>query len=221
MALARALSFDPEILLLDEPLGALDKKLRGEVQGQLKELHRKVGTTFIYVTHDQEEALSMSDRVVIMNHGRTVQIGAPAELYERPATAFAADFLGKSNFLRGIVVSASETEVTYELGGRRQRQRSAGQKFAPGEGLAIALRPERLELVAADRSQSDGNLLSGRITDVTYLGANLEVTVRTENAGELKAGLGAWQNRLALEVGQLVELTWAPDAAVIVDDDET
>ena len=219
VALARALSFDPEILLLDEPLGALDKKLRGEVQGQLKELHRKVGTTFIYVTHDQEEALSMSDRVAIMNHGRTVQIGAPAELYEQPATAFAADFLGKSNFLRGIVVSASETEVTYELAGRRLRQRSVGQKFAPGEGLAIALRPERLELVAADRSQSNGNLLSGRITDVTYLGANLEVTVMTESAGELKAGLGAWQNRLALEVGQLVELTWAPDAAVIVDDE--
>ena len=121
MALARALSFGPEILLLDEPLGALDKKLRGEVQGQLKELHRKVGTTFIYVTHDQEEALSMSDRVAIMNHGRTVQIGAPAELYEQPATAFAADFLGKSNFLRGTVVSASETEVTYELAGRLHR----------------------------------------------------------------------------------------------------
>lgn len=100
VALARALCFAPPVLLLDEPLGALDKKLRVEVQEQLKDIHRRVGTTFIYVTHDQEEALSMSDRIVIMRDGAIEQIGAPAELYERPATKFAASFLGKSNFIR-------------------------------------------------------------------------------------------------------------------------
>ncbi len=99
VALARALSFAPPVLLLDEPLGALDKKLRIEVQAQLKEIHRRVGTTFIYVTHDQEEALSMSDRIVIMQNGRVEQLGTPTELYERPRTRFAAGFLGKSNFL--------------------------------------------------------------------------------------------------------------------------
>ncbi len=98
-ALARALCFAPPVLLLDEPLGALDKKLRVEVQGQLKEIHRRVGTTFIYVTHDQEEALSMSDRIVIMQQGRIEQVGTPTELYEYPRTRFAAGFLGKSNFL--------------------------------------------------------------------------------------------------------------------------
>lgn len=99
VALARALCFAPPVLLLDEPLGALDKKLRVEVQDQLKEIHRRVGTTFIYVTHDQEEALSMSDRIVIMQEGRIEQLGTPTELYEKPRTRFAAGFLGKSNFL--------------------------------------------------------------------------------------------------------------------------
>ena len=99
VALARALCFAPPVLLLDEPLGALDKKLRVEVQGQLKDIHRRVGTTFIYVTHDQEEALSMSDRIVIMQDGGIEQVGSPMELYEKPATKFAAGFLGKSNFL--------------------------------------------------------------------------------------------------------------------------
>jgi putative spermidine/putrescine transport system ATP-binding protein len=99
VALARALSFSPKILLLDEPLGALDRKLRVDVQEQLKNIHRRIGTTFIYVTHDQEEALTMSDRIVIMNRGKIVQVGPPSELYEKPRTAFAASFLGKSNFL--------------------------------------------------------------------------------------------------------------------------
>jgi putative spermidine/putrescine transport system ATP-binding protein len=99
VALARALCFAPPVLLLDEPLGALDKKLRVEVQEQLKDIHRRVGTTFIYVTHDQEEALSMSDRIVIMRDGAIEQVGTPVELYERPATKFAASFLGKSNFI--------------------------------------------------------------------------------------------------------------------------
>lgn len=100
VALTRALCFAPPVLLLDEPLGALDKKLRVEVQGQLKDIHRRVGTTFIYVTHDQEEALSMSDRIVIMRDGAIEQVGTPNELYERPTTKFAASFLGKSNFIR-------------------------------------------------------------------------------------------------------------------------
>lgn len=100
VALARALSFSPPVLLLDEPLGALDRKLRVDVQEQLTNIHRRVGTTFIYVTHDQEEALTMSDRIVIMNHGEIVQVGTPADLYERPRTVFAASFLGKSNFLK-------------------------------------------------------------------------------------------------------------------------
>jgi len=123
VALARALCFAPPVLLLDEPLGALDKKLRVEVQDQLKDIHRRVGTTFIYVTHDQEEALSMSDRIVIMQQGRIEQVGTPDELYERPLTRFAASFLGKSNFL-------ALDDGTYAL--RPEKIDIAPQGQAPG-----------------------------------------------------------------------------------------
>jgi len=120
VALARALCFAPPVLLLDEPLGALDKKLRVEVQAQLKEIHRRVGTTFVYVTHDQEEALSMSDRIVIMQNGRIEQVGTPADLYQTPKTAFAASFLGKSNFLHrdGAVFALRPEKIDLSLEGQ-------------------------------------------------------------------------------------------------------
>lgn len=124
VALARALSFSPRVLLLDEPLGALDRKLRADVQEQLKEIHNRVGTTFIYVTHDQEEALTMSDRIVIMNRGKVVQIGSPVELYERPRTTFAASFLGKSNFIRrdGRIFALRPEKIEAFLAGKGHGQ---------------------------------------------------------------------------------------------------
>ncbi|MEE9194274.1 MAG: ABC transporter ATP-binding protein [Alphaproteobacteria bacterium] len=218
VALARALSFDPRVLLLDEPLGALDKKLRGELQTQLKHLHRKVGTTFVYVTHDQEEALSMSDRVVIMNHGATIQIGTPTELYERPTTAFAADFLGKSNFLRGTVTGADAGSATVEIAGRSFRQDDPAGRLTPGAAVTLALRPEKIDIVPAEDSAGGANRLSGRIVDVTYFGAILAVTVMTEAAGEITAEMKAWSNPLVPKDGQDIFLTWTPEAAVVVDD---
>ena len=127
VALARALCFAPPVLLLDEPLGALDKKLRVEVQEQLKDIHRRVGTTFIYVTHDQEEALSMSDRIVIMRDGAVEQVGTPKELYERPATKFAASFLGKSNFIQtedGVFALRPEKIDLHPANGNQPSQRN-------------------------------------------------------------------------------------------------
>ena len=128
VALARALCFAPPILLLDEPLGALDRKLRGEVQAQLKDIHRRIGTTFIYVTHDQEEALSMSDRVVIMQNGRIEQVGTPQELYQRPTTAFSAGFLGKSNFLTlaGVPHALRPERIDIAPKGQGQTPRMSG-----------------------------------------------------------------------------------------------
>jgi len=124
VALARALSFSPRVLLLDEPLGALDRKLRADVQEQLKDIHNRVGTTFIYVTHDQEEALTMSDRIVIMNRGKVVQVGNPVELYEKPRTAFAASFLGKSNFIHhgGRCYALRPEKIDVAPAGRGQGQ---------------------------------------------------------------------------------------------------
>jgi len=128
VALARALCFAPPVLLLDEPLGALDKKLRVEVQEQLKDIHRRVGTTFIYVTHDQEEALSMSDRIVIMRDGAIEQVGTPVELYERPATKFAASFLGKSNFIAqgGKTYALRPEKIDLRLGQGGDDARTSG-----------------------------------------------------------------------------------------------
>ncbi|MCC5982776.1 MAG: ABC transporter ATP-binding protein [Rhodobacteraceae bacterium] len=129
VALARALSFAPPILLLDEPLGALDRKLRGDVQAQLKEIHRRIGTTFVYVTHDQEEALSMSDRVVIMQSGRIEQVGTPQELYQKPETEFSAGFLGNSNFLTidGIAHALRPERIDIASKGARPEPRMAGK----------------------------------------------------------------------------------------------
>ncbi|HCW83058.1 MAG: ABC transporter ATP-binding protein [Planktotalea sp.] len=128
VALARALCFAPPVLLLDEPLGALDKKLRVEVQEQLKDIHRRVGTTFIYVTHDQEEALSMSDRIVIMRDGAIEQVGTPKELYERPINEFTAGFLGKSNFIRanGKIFALRPEKIDLQLGTGHPDARSSG-----------------------------------------------------------------------------------------------
>ena len=128
VALARALCFAPPVLLLDEPLGALDKKLRVEVQEQLKDIHRRVGTTFIYVTHDQEEALSMSDRIVIMRDGAIEQVGTPRELYEKPATRFAASFLGKSNFVQrnGTVFALRPEKIDIHAGVGHPQARCSG-----------------------------------------------------------------------------------------------
>ncbi len=218
VALARALSFGPRILLLDEPLGALDKKLRGEMQVQLKHLHSKVGTTFVYVTHDQEEALSMSDRVVIMNHGAMVQVGSPAELYERPATTFAASFLGKSNFIRGTVKAHSDGLATYEIDGREYRQDDSERRLEPGVEITLAIRPEKVEVAPSGSNGGAPNRLAGHVTDIFYLGSTLAVSVMTEDAGEVMAEIRAWRNPLALELGQDVQVTWTPDAAVVVDD---
>ena len=147
VALARALIFDPLVLLLDEPLGALDKKLRSDVQTQLKHLHRKVGKTFVYVTHDQEEALSMSDRVVILNHGRVIQVGSPQELYERPSTVFASRFIGKSNILRGVVNQVNGNEVVYAIAGKYFQQLVLNENFSNNDEIILALRPEKIKIV--------------------------------------------------------------------------
>ena len=192
VALARALSFDPRVLLLDEPLGALDKKLRGEMQLQLKRLHRKIGTTFVYVTHDQEEALSMSDRVAIMNHGSTVQVGSPTELYERPATTFAASFLGESNFLRGVVTGRHGGCATYRIAGQEYRQDDPGRRLETGAPITLALRPEKLEVATASEDGAGPNLMTGVVSDVSYLGSTLAVSVMTGAAGALTAEVRSW-----------------------------
>ena len=221
VALARALIFDPLVLLLDEPLGALDKKLRSNVQTQLKHLHRKVGKTFVYVTHDQEEALSMSDRVVIMNHGRVVQVGSPQELYERPSTVFASKFIGKSNILRGVVNQVDGNKVLYSIADKYFQQLVSNEKFSKNDEIILALRPEKIKIVRSKVGSNEINILVGRIIDVTYFGSKISVNVETDSVGEFIVEVQAWNNKEKLEEGQEISLTWSPDAAITVKDIES
>ena len=221
VALARALIFDPLVLLLDEPLGALDKKLRSNVQTQLKHLHRKVGKTFVYVTHDQEEALSMSDRVVIMNHGRVVQVGSPQELYERPSTVFASKFIGKSNILRGVVNQVDGNEVLYAIADKYFQQLVSNEKFSKNDEIILALRPEKIKITRCKVASNEVNILVGRIIDITYFGSTISVNVETDSVGEFIVEVQAWNNQETLEEGQEILLTWSPDAAFTVKDIES
>jgi len=218
VALARALVFRPRLLLLDEPLSALDKKLRGELQDELKSLHQRVGLTFIYVTHDQEEALSMSDRVAILHHGKLKQVGSPGELYERPATRFVADFLGRSNFIRGKVAGFQGGGFRYSAGGERFVQADP-QPPAEASEVLIALRPEKIQ-ISADGALATANALPGRIERWSYHGTNFQLTVATEVLGQLQVQVPAWRCRFEPTEGLAVKLGWDADAAIRVGDDE-
>jgi spermidine/putrescine transport system ATP-binding protein len=192
VALARALVNRPTVLLLDEPLGALDLKLRKEMQLELKALQREVGITFVYVTHDQEEALTMSDVIVVMRDGLVQQQGDPTTLYERPVNRFVADFIGTSNFMDATVVEdLGGGRVTVKTargmtlrGGLTDRSRTA----AAGESVVVATRPERLEVYPAEGAGPGGEGMTqirGRVQQGTYLGDQTEYRVDTEEAGEV------------------------------------
>ena len=191
VALARALVNRPTVLLLDEPLGALDLKLRKEMQLELKALQREVGITFVYVTHDQEEALTMSDVIVVMRDGRIQQQGDPIVLYERPVNRFVADFIGTTNFMDGTVIDEADGRVTVRTGRGmtlRGRPTAADHRPATGEPVVVATRPERLEVLPASTAGAAGDgmtQLRGRVQQGTYLGDQTEYRVQTDEAGEL------------------------------------
>ncbi|MGE0718358.1 MAG: ABC transporter ATP-binding protein [Alphaproteobacteria bacterium] len=219
VALARALVFTPHLLLLDEPLSALDKKLRAELQLELKSLHERVGLTFLYVTHDQEEALSMSNRIAILRDGRLVQFGRPRDLYERPATRFVADFLGKSNFLPGVAAGADGGTLAYSCGPVALRQAIDDAPLpAAGAPILVALRPEKIAVVA-DAPPETVNRVAGRITQWSYSGTHFQLVVDTDPVGPMTAVVPAWRCRIEPEIGRAVHLGWDADASVIVADD--
>jgi putative spermidine/putrescine transport system ATP-binding protein len=218
VALARALVFTPDVLLLDEPLGALDRKLRTEVQIELKQLHERIRTTFVYVTHDQEEALSMSDRIAIVRDGRFVQIGRPADLYERPATRFVAGFLGESNFIKGRVMSGTaEGGFSYSVGGETFRQKASPAPTV-GSDVLLAMRPEKIA-IATDAVGAAANRVQGRVTSWNYFGSDFHFTVATASLGQLAVRCPAWRMKLEPRNEMQVWLGWDADAAVVITDD--
>jgi spermidine/putrescine transport system ATP-binding protein len=224
VALARALVNQPTVLLLDEPLGALDLKLRREMQLELKSLQHRVGITFVYVTHDQEEAITMSDVVVVMHHGRIQQQGSPQDLYERPANRFVAGFLGLSNFIVGRLLEhePSSGSAVVEAGRWRVRGRLTDPAARPAvdDLVTVAVRPERLTVQPAGvEPPSNANVrLPGRIREVTYLGDQTELRVETDlgalvSRRQNDEGSGAW---LGLGPGDPVILGWREDANLVL-----
>lgn len=227
VALARALVNRPTVLLLDEPLGALDLKLRKEMQLELKALQREVGITFVYVTHDQEEALTMSDVIVVMRDGLIQQMGGPTELYERPVNRFVADFIGTSNFIEATVVEppdASRRVVVRSANGLTLRGRVTddGATVNAGDAVTVASRPERLEVVPADAAtpaETGVTQIQGRVQQGTYLGDQTEYRVMTQEAGELivrhqnAAGAGG---ALGVGPGDPVVVRWQGDANLVL-----
>ena len=181
VALARALINEPSILLLDEPLSALDQKLRKQMQLELKALQRKVGITFVYVTHDQGEAMALSDRIAVMNEGKILQIGTPTEIYEIPQNRFVADFIGTSNFLKGTLISTdgdvaivmSDTEPSFKF------VCTYNTNFPMGKHVTIAVRPERF-VISTELNPDIPNCLHGTIQDESYLGTTVQYTVQTD-----------------------------------------
>src|SRR5262245_57028864 len=168
VALARAIVFEPKLLLMDEPLGALDKKLREQMQLEIKHLHKRLGVSIIYVTHDQDEALVMSDRIGVFNQGRLEQIGTVEQLYEEPMTRFVAEFVGETNVIRGAVRHGADGCCTLDTAEGRLRGR-ARQAFSIGSAALISVRPERLRLEPPNAGHSDSDNIQGRICEVIYI----------------------------------------------------
>jgi spermidine/putrescine transport system ATP-binding protein len=207
VALARALVNRPRVLLLDEPLSALDYKLRRAMQVELKTLQRRVGTTFIFVTHDQEEALSLSDRVVVLRGGVIEQIGGPREIYENPASRFVAEFVGEANFLDGVVsVRLNETSAFALVEGAAYELRCAAS-FGPDARFCLMLRPEDLRLVNPEATEAR---LQGRLTEKVYKGSTLDVGIELDSGKRLIASaiFDPEDPAQASRPGQRVGLSW-------------
>jgi spermidine/putrescine transport system ATP-binding protein len=221
VALARALVLEPAILLLDEPLGAIDLKLRKEMQLELKALNKQLGTTFIYVTHDQEEALTMSDRIAVMDNARVAQLGTPAEIYENPRTAFVAKFIGESNFFDGTVQRRGSG--TWDVS-------SAGANFRvpdhpllqAGKPVRIAVRPEWMDVCRPDGIPPGENALAGTIRDTIYLGETMHVIVSIPAIGDVTVAVrneGQLIKPLSWKRGDPAAVAWLPEDCQILEEE--
>ena len=208
VALARALVNKPRVLLLDEPLGALDLKLRKQMQLELKAIQNDVGITFIHVTHDQEEAMTMADRIAIMNAGRIEQLGAPTDLYERPQTAFVASFLGISNLLPGTVLGTGSVRLE---DGTEVRVPEATLNGRSGK-VAVGVRPEKIRL-----GHGEENRLTGRLLETAYVGVATQYVLETR-CGNVSVYVQNSEPGAAEQAPS--EISWSPDSTFVVDSTE-
>ncbi|GIJ19679.1 ABC transporter ATP-binding protein [Micromonospora lutea] len=216
VALARALINHPQVLLLDEPLGALDLTLRRQMQVELKRLQAEVGITFVHVTHDQEEAMTMADTVAVMNAGRIEQLGAPADIYEFPATAFVARFLGQSNLIAGDVTGGSGDDLLVTAQGARFSV-PAGRSRTDRGPVFLGVRPEKLHLAtAALRVPAGHQHLDGTITDASYLGVSTQYLLRTAGGVELSVFVANSGDQQRFAIGERAVAYWNPRHAFLL-----
>lgn len=225
VAIARALVNNPEVLLLDEPLGALDLQLRRAMQHELKHLQKKLGITFIYITHDQEEAINMSDTIAVMNHGRFEQIGTPDEIYNHPKTSYVATFVGNANILKGVVKEPADNNnhqitIITESGEVQVFAASEENMPQPGETVTIAVRSENIrfeESVKNIQGNSTGNIhgLTAKVTEKTFAGGQLRVVLKTTDGQEIIASRYGIDTNV--NVGETVRCCFKPSDAVLVD----
>jgi ABC-type Fe3+/spermidine/putrescine transport system ATPase subunit len=222
VAIARAIVFHPSVVLMDEPLGALDKNLRYQMQVEIKEIQRRLGMTVVYVTHDQEEAMNMSDRIAIMNSGRIEQVGRPVEIYENPATSFIARFLGEANLIDGSVAAADSGVATLQIGEALALRARAAQPVAAGGTAQVFVRPERIVLTEAGAAPpladaGEWNHAQGRIAQTSFLGNILRYLVRIDGT-DVVATVDV-QNASAaalLATGSAVRLAWRVGDSVLL-----
>lgn len=209
IALARAIIFEPEVLLMDEPLSALDANMRDEMRVEIKKIQKETGITAIFVTHDQEEALSMSDRIVVMNAGRAEQVGTPQEVYAEPVTRFVADFLGKANLITGRVEAVEGSEAVVKLDCGQTVRASAPAQLSAGDVVTLVLRPQKLALASGG-----DNRMSGKILSTSYLGGTAVYEVDLGGA-TVRAHLPIDGD--AMPEGSMIELEFEPATAILLD----
>lgn len=206
VAVARALVFDPELVLMDEPLGALDKQLREQMQYEIKHIHENLGVTVVYVTHDQTEALTMSDRVAVFNDGVIQQLSTPDDLYEDPQNSFVAQFIGENNKLNGKVIDIQGEECRVELGDGTQLKADRVNVSSVGDKTTLSLRPERVEF---DTHDSMDNIVNGRIEELIYLGDHIRVRMNVAGNDEFIVKVRNRGEKRKLHVGETVPVGWA------------
>jgi putrescine transport system ATP-binding protein len=218
VALARSLVKRPRVLLLDEPLAALDKKLRGETQFELMQLQEKLGLTFIIVTHDQQEAMTVADRIGVMDHGRLIQVATPTEIYERPNSRWVADFIGDINLIEGRVVDAGASGTGIASTAAGQLRGLACPEARPSDTVWVALRPEKIRIGRQPPPTAGENCVAGQVENIAYLGDLSVYKVRLDTGSVLKAAV-ANVTRLVerpIDWDDRVWLTWAPEAAMVL-----
>jgi putrescine transport system ATP-binding protein len=219
VALARALVKRPRVLLLDEPLAALDKKLRQATQTELSTLQRRLGATFVIVTHDQEEAMALADRMAVMDRGRVVQVGSPAEIYEQPNSRYVATFIGDINLIEGTLARSENTIAQIDCGPAGVLRATPTPRIASGARVALALRPEKITLTHEPPADSSLNTLDGKIEDIAYLGDASVYKLVVADGLALKARAPNLTRRpdSRLVPGARVWLAFAADAAIVLD----